>query len=120
MKKLRGPPNYRYKLNGEKLSAARLAFIYGDLNRCVQALSEGDERQRLISIAMAYYLASKFSLKDDRGVLTSVNTGMSEPLLRAIIILISTGTWHSVVEESGLPVRDCLSIALRFLPDGDV
>jgi hypothetical protein len=45
---------------------------------------------------------------------------VSDPYIKTIFSLISTGNWKKVLKESTLPMADNLGIALRYLNDNEV
>lgn len=47
-------------------------------------------------------------------------TELHDPHMRAIFAYVSTGDWIEVLDEIGLPLRERIGIALRWLPDSEL
>lgn len=44
----------------------------------------------------------------------------ADPFIRAMLSYIASGDWRDVIEEGGLPLKDRVAVALRFLPDDEL
>jgi hypothetical protein len=50
----------------------------------------------------------------------SLSSELDDPFLRAMFAYIANGDWQDVLDEVGLPLKDRLAVAIRFLPDDEV
>ncbi|VEU22501.1 DEKNAAC103369 [Brettanomyces naardenensis] len=103
--------------------AAGWAVFHGDIERAVSILgSSKKESFRIISTAVAAYSAFKdtptnSAWKDQCRQLASE---LEDPYLRVIFAYIADGNWWDVLDESALPLRERLGVALRFLKDSEL
>ncbi|TPX38382.1 hypothetical protein SeMB42_g06774 [Synchytrium endobioticum] len=110
--------------------AAGWAFFHAsNLSRAVQALnSSRDERLKLVAAAMAGYPNFQFGGSTSlwKDLTESLSRELEGPYLRAMFALMSSnGNWSTVLEgpdhdangNRGLPIRDRIAIALRYLTD---
>ncbi|QPG73634.1 hypothetical protein FOA43_000946 [Brettanomyces nanus] len=108
---------------GDYERAAGWAVFHGDISRAVKILASSKKATfRIISAAMAAYSAFKDSpinneWKDQCRQLASE---LDDPYLRVIFAYIADGNWWDVLDESALPLRERLGVALRFLKDGEL
>lgn len=110
---------------GEFSKAAGWALFHNDIERCIKALSKGGQALKLVSTAVAGYLASRSmggSLAGTgnnmwKDLCQTMSTEMDDPYLRAIFAYVSNGDWKDVLDDAGLPIKEKLGIALRFLRD---
>jgi hypothetical protein len=108
---------------GEHEKAAGWAVFHGDVSRAVTALAKSrKERLRLMSTAVAGYLAYRFSDENSpwREQCRVLATELENPYLRAIFAYIADGSWLDVLDEGSLPLVERLGIAFRFLPDDEL
>jgi hypothetical protein len=97
----------------------------GDIDRCINSLKSGDQQMRLMSAAVAGYYAHVQSnsviLNDTWKTLCSeFATELYDPYLRAIFAYVSDGNWRDLLEDIGLPIRERLGIAIRWLEDEEL
>ena len=115
--------------NGEFAKAAGWALFHNDIPRCIRSLSLGGERMKLMSTAVAGYLAHLSSNAGGAGgggsnvwkdLCRSMSIELGDPYLRAIFAYVSNGDWIDVLDDVGLPIKERLGIAIRFLKDEDL
>lgn len=114
--------------NGEFAKAAGWALFHNDIPRCIKALSLGGERMKLMSTAVAGYLAHMSASSTGAGaggnvwkeLCRSMSIEMEDPYLRAIFAYVSNGEWIDVLDDVGLAIKERLGIAIRFLKDEDL
>lgn len=103
--------------------AAGWAVFHGNVNRAIEILaSSKKERLRLISTAVAGYLAYKTSNVNSpwKDQCRKMASELDDPYLRAIFAFIADNDWWDVLDEHSLPLRERLGVALRFLSDKDL
>ncbi|KAK6534206.1 hypothetical protein TWF281_005539 [Arthrobotrys megalospora] len=109
--------------------AAGWALFHGNIERCIKALAMGKTEMKLMSTAVAGYNSHRMS--GERGGIAEntiwkdlcreMATHMDDPYSRAIFAYVSNGDWQDVLDGStGLPIRERLGIALRFLEDDEL
>ncbi|GMG58818.1 unnamed protein product [Ambrosiozyma monospora] len=103
--------------------AAGLAVFHGDITRATMILGQSKkENFRIMSTAIAAYTsmgktAENNSWKDHCRELSS---DLDDPYLRAIFAYIADANWYDVLDDSSLPLRERLGVALRFLNDKEL
>ncbi|TPX34999.1 hypothetical protein SmJEL517_g02515 [Synchytrium microbalum] len=110
--------------------AAGWAFFHAsNLSRAVQALnSSQDERLKLVAAALAGYSNFQFGGSANlwKELTESLSRELEGPYIRAMFGLMSSnGNWSTVLDgpdedgsgNRGLPIRDRIAIALRYLTD---
>lgn len=103
--------------------AAGWAVFHGDINRAITILGESNiENYRIMSTAIAAYSAFKNSGTNNtwKDRCRQLGSELEDPYLRMIFAYIADGNWWDVLDESALPLRERLGVALRFLPDSDL
>ncbi len=108
---------------GQYEKAAGWAVFHGDIPKAVDILANSNnERLKLMSAAVAGYLAYKDSPGNSpwKERCRAMANDLDDPYLRAVFAFIADNDWWDVLDESSLPLRERLGIALRFLPDKDV
>ena len=110
--------------NSEKTKAAALAIIHSGGKLALQALRAGiiSAVDRELSLALAGYLNGLTGDRNDTWHETIQNLAMDlqDPYARAILAFVSRGDWHDVLQETSLPLRDRVGIALMYLPDDEL
>lgn len=112
--------------NGEHAKAAGWALFHNDIPRCIKSLSLGGERMKLMSTAVAGYFSHLQATAPTPGsnvwkdLCYSMAIEMEDPYLRAIFAYVSNGEWRDVLDDVGLPIKERLGIAIRFLKDDDL
>ena len=103
--------------------AAGWAIFHGDVTRAINILGESNnENYKIMSTAIAAYSAfrdvpTNNTWKDRCRQLAS---DLADPYLRIIFAYIADGNWFDVLDETALPLRERLGVALRFLPDSEL
>lgn len=121
----------RLENKGKYAKAAGWALFHGKLERCIKALSRGGPEMKLMSTAVAGYQSnngrrrSTYDKRSDsndtwKELCRDMAMQMDDPYQRAIFAFITNGDWQDVLDEQGLPYRERLGIALRFLEDDEV
>lgn len=108
---------------GQYEKAAGWAVFHGDVSKAIEILaSSKKERLRLISTAVAGYLAYKSSNINSpwKDQCRKMASELDDPYLRAIFAFIADNDWWDVLDEHSLPLKERLGVALRFLSDKDL
>ncbi|EPS44283.1 hypothetical protein H072_1721 [Dactylellina haptotyla CBS 200.50] len=109
--------------------AAGWALFHGNIERCIKALAMGKTEMKLMSTAVAGYnshrqAGEKGGISENtiwKDLCREMATHMDDPYSRAIFAFVSNGDWQDVLDGStGLPIRERLGIALRFLGDDEL
>lgn len=50
----------------------------------------------------------------------SLSSDGETPWIRSMFAYLASGDWRELVDETGLPLRDRVAVALRFLTDNEV
>ncbi|KAL8279216.1 hypothetical protein RQP46_008472 [Phenoliferia psychrophenolica] len=114
----------RFNQRGEHEAAARHAFFSGRLEPAMNFLRGcNDERLRLLAPVLAAYALQKESSKGSDSVYADLCRSLSSdgetPWIRAMFAYLASGDWRELVDETGLPLRDRVAVALRFLSDSE-
>lgn len=109
--------------NGQYERAAGWAVFHNDVSRAVKILADSDnEKYKIMSTAIAAY--HTFSQTESNNVwkeqCRELGGELEDPYLRAIFAFVADGNWWDVLDETALPLRERLGVALRFLPDSDL
>jgi len=115
----------RLEANGEHSKAAGLALFYGKIERSIKALQRGGRTLKLMSTAVAGYFATirdpssgiYGTWKELAGMMANE---LGDPYQRAIFAYISNSDWREVLDELGVPLRERIGIALRWLDDDEL
>lgn len=119
----------KFEKQGQFEKAAGWALFHGNIERCIKSLSMGKTEMKLMSTAVAGYnsqrqAGGKSELPENtiwKDLCRELATHMDDPYSRAIFAFVSNGDWQDVLDGStGLPIRERLGIALRFLDDDAV
>lgn len=104
---------------GKYTKAAVWALYENDSQRAVEVLKRGGKDLLFIALALNLRMrgGQDIDRKDWDNVLQEHPQMMADPYLRAIYALISTGDWKVLADETGLPLRDRVGIALRYFDD---
>lgn len=103
--------------------AAGWAIFHHDINRAVKILAESDiEKYKIMSTAISAYHAFSFTETNNvwKEQCRELGGELDDPYLRAIFAFVADGNWWDVLDETALPLRERLGVALRFLPDSDL
>lgn len=109
--------------SGNYERAAGWAVFHGDVSRAISILSgSNNENYRIMSTAIAAYTAFKDTTTNNtwKDRCRQLASDLADPYLRIIFAYIADGNWWDVLDESALPLRERLGVALRFLPDSEL
>ncbi|RDW57541.1 uncharacterized protein DSM5745_11436 [Aspergillus mulundensis] len=101
--------------------AAALAVFQGEPKLAYLALRSHTPTQAHKLLAMAIAGAAKGTTDPDwEETCAEIAKELTDPYARAIIALVSKGDWRSVIQETTLPLKYRVEVALRWLPDDDL
>ncbi|KAM0791381.1 hypothetical protein ACM66B_005846 [Microbotryomycetes sp. NB124-2] len=105
-------------------SAARHAFFSGHLEKSMSYLKNcSSDSVKMLAPLLAAYLAQRDSKSADShftDLCRSLSSDMETPWMRAMLAFLASGDWRELVDETGLPLRDRVAVALRFLSDSEL
>ncbi|KAJ2227276.1 hypothetical protein IWW45_007106 [Coemansia sp. RSA 485] len=108
---------------GEFAAAAGTAFVYGDHERCLQALERSTAQdQKLLSFMLRAQLAEARPAVAAPGQ-TAPPDMFRCPHLQMIFAFLVTRDWAQVLaamRDRGLPLSTQVAVALRYLPDAQL
>lgn len=116
----------KYEALGMYGKASAIAFFSGNTQRAITSLQRSNDTQlQLLAPPLATHLNTQRSGHPRDPLFDQVcrqlaNDGTTEPYIRAIFSYCSTGDWHEVIDETGLPLKDRIAVALRFLADEEI
>jgi hypothetical protein len=106
---------------GKYTIAAAWALFEGIPKRAVDILRNAGTDLLFVAMALDIKLKSSTALDVDieqwNKALEAHPQMADDPYLRAIYGYITTGNWSAIADESGLPLRDRVGVALRNFPD---
>ncbi|CCH45343.1 WD repeat-containing protein [Wickerhamomyces ciferrii] len=108
---------------GQYSKAAAWAVFTGDVSKAVTILASSKSgKLKLIATAISGYLVQQKSTKNTlwKDQCRNMASELDDPYLRAIFAYIADNDWWDVLDESLLPLRERLGVALRCLPDKDL
>lgn len=106
---------------GMHTKGAALAVFYDDAKLAYSALRCNEPTQAHKLLAMAIAGAAKGDTDPDwEETCAEIAKELTDPYARAILALVSKGDWNSVVQETTLPLKYRVEVALRWLPDYDL
>lgn len=98
--------------------AAALAIFQDESKLANMALRSHEPTQAHKLLAMAIAGAAKSEADTDwEETCAEIAKELTDPYARAILALVSKGDWSSVIQETTLPLRYRVEVALRWLPD---
>jgi hypothetical protein len=101
--------------------AAALAVFQDEPKLAYLALRSHTPTQAHKLLAMAIAGAAKGKPDPDwEETCAEIAKELTDPYARAIIALVSKGDWRSVIQETTLPLKYRVEVALRWLPDDDL
>lgn len=103
--------------------AAGWAIFHGDIDRAVSILGGSNNKSyKIMSTAIAAYSAFKDTTTNNtwKDSCRDLADKLEDPYLKIIFAFIADGNWWDVLNESALPLRERLGVALRFLPDSEL
>ncbi|GAA6055035.1 hypothetical protein JCM3770_006705 [Rhodotorula araucariae] len=117
----------RLAKKGDHEAAARHAFFSGQMERAMNYLRLcKDENLRMLAPIVAAYLAQKDALRNASSesnyaaLCRSLSSDVEAPWVRAMFAFLATSDWRELVDEMGLPLKDRVAVALRFLSDSEL
>lgn len=113
----------KMKHQGQYTKAAGWAVFMGDITTAVNILSSSKSgRLKLIATAIAGYLVQKESVDNSlwKEQCREMASELDDPYLRAIFAYIADNDWWDVLDESSLPLRERVGVALKCLSDKDL
>jgi hypothetical protein len=104
---------------GKFTKAAAWALYEKSPQRAVEILKRGGKDLLFIGLALDLKMKGGQAIdrKDWDNVLQDHPQMASDPYLRAIYALISTGDWKTIADETSLPLRDRVGVAVRNFDD---
>lgn len=108
---------------GQYTKAAGWAVFNGDVAKAVNILSSSKSgRLKLIATAISGYLVQQRTSHNTlwKDQCRNMATELDDPYLRAIFAFIADNNWWDVLDESSLPLRERVGVALRCLSDKDL
>ncbi|GAA5930847.1 Sea4p [Sporobolomyces koalae] len=119
-----------FEKSGDYEAAAKHAFFSGQLEKSMNYLRLCKDRElRMLAPILAAYLAQRNSSLGGGGSEStyaelcqslSLSTDIDVPWVRALFAFLASGEWREVGNEMGLPLRDRVAVALRFLSDSEL
>jgi len=108
---------------GQYTKAAGWAVFIGDVAKAVNILaSSKSSRLKMIATAISGYLVQQQTSHNTlwKDQCRSMASELDDPYLRAIFAFIADNDWWDVLDESSLPLRERVGVALRCLTDKDL
>lgn len=107
---------------GRHTKAAALALAHGDHKTALTALRNGStSMHRELSLALAGFVQGN---TDETWTSTIADIASSlsgaDAYALAILTFVRTGSWHSILSETYLPLQYRIGVALLYLPDADL
>ncbi|GAA6007441.1 hypothetical protein JCM11491_004164 [Sporobolomyces phaffii] len=118
-----------FEKSGDYEAAAKHAFFSGQLEKSMNYLRLCKDRElRMLAPILAAYLSQRSSPSREGSESTyaelcqslSLSTDIDVPWVRALFAFLASGEWREVGNEMGLPLRDRVAVALRFLSDSEL
>lgn len=102
--------------------AAALAIFQNEAKVAFHALRQNEPTQAHKLLAMAIVGAAKGQQtdRDWEETCNEIASELTDPYARAVLALVSKGKWESVLEETTLPLKYRVEVALRWLPDANL
>lgn len=101
--------------------AAALAIFQDEVKLAYKALRENKPTQAHKLLAMAIIGGSKGDAGPDwEETCAEIAAELTDPYARAILAMVGNSDWMSVLQESTLPLRYRVEVALRWLPDAEL
>ena len=106
---------------GQNTKAALLATVHEQFKLASNALRGGKSTpaHRELSLALAGFVKGNTDDMWDETV-RGVARELEDPYARAILALVSYGDWHDVLNETFLPLKDRIVVALMHLSDQEL
>lgn len=106
---------------GQHTKGAAIAVFHDESKLAYTALRSHEPTQAQKLLAMAIAGAAKGDTDADwEETCAEIAKELTDPYARGILALVSKGDWDSVVQETTLPLKYRVEVALRWLPDDDL
>lgn len=101
--------------------AAALAIFQAEPKLAYLALRSNQATQAHKLLAMAIAGSAKGDNSSDwEETCAEISKELTDPYARAILAFVSKGDWHAAIQETTLPLKYRVEIALRWLPDEEL
>ncbi|KAL8657363.1 MAG: hypothetical protein Q9226_001989 [Calogaya cf. arnoldii] len=105
---------------GQNTKAALLALIHDDPTQASRVLRTGSRpADRELSLALAGFIKGVTDDTWDETIQNIARTS-TDPYARGIFALVRSGSWHDVLQETSLPLKFRIGIALMYLADDEL
>ncbi|KAL8853454.1 MAG: hypothetical protein Q9221_001771 [Calogaya cf. arnoldii] len=105
---------------GRNTKAALLALIHDDPTQASRVLRTGSRpADRELSLALAGFIKGVTDDTWDETIQNIARTS-TDPYARGILALVRNGSWHDVLQETSLPLKFRIGIALMYLADDEL
>ncbi|KAI9809514.1 MAG: hypothetical protein M1827_006820 [Pycnora praestabilis] len=110
---------------GKHTKAAAWAVFHNQPKLAMTALSKGNESHKLLALGIAGFnniggATNEGNDEEWAELCNDIAHSLHDPYSKAILTLVSKGDWSSVIEQTSLPLRDRVGVALRFLDDNEL
>ncbi|KAJ5919765.1 hypothetical protein N7454_009600 [Penicillium verhagenii] len=106
---------------GQHTKAAAMAVFQAEPKLAYLALRGNEPKQAHKLLAMAIAGSAKGDNSADwEETCAEISKELTDPYARAILALVSKGDWHAVINETTLPLKYRVEVALRWLPDDEL
>ncbi|KAE8358738.1 WD40 repeat-like protein [Aspergillus caelatus] len=107
--------------DSQHTKAAALAVFQDEAKLAYLALRSHRPTQAHKLLAMAIAGAAKGDTDPDwEDTCAEIAKELTDPYARAILALVSKGDWNSVIQETTLPLKYRIEVAVRWLPDDEL
>ncbi|GAB1204722.1 hypothetical protein APSETT445_003385 [Aspergillus pseudonomiae] len=107
--------------DSQHTKAAALAVFQDEAKLAYLALRSHQPTQAHKLLAMAIAGAAKGDTDPDwEDTCAEIAKELTDPYARAILALVSKGDWNSVIQETTLPLKYRIEVAVRWLPDDEL
>lgn len=105
------------------MTAAR-ALFRGDLKEAVKVLKKAStSHQELFFVSLALQTMGTHGLDPETRKTLDLDAAIasgSDPYLRALSTVIATGDWGKIADQTTLPLRDRVFVAVKYFPDDEL
>ena len=108
-----------------RASAAAWALFNGFPKRAIDVVLQGDDADKVVAMALAAMHNTAGDRKEGdvgawSGLCDQIREDARDPWTRAVLAYVSTEDWKVVIEETSLPLRHRVGVALKYLDDGEL
>lgn len=98
--------------------AARHAVLNGKFSEAIVYLqASSEERLRLLGPILAAYIVQTEPSTLFESLCRTLSSSSETSWIRALLAFLASKDWREFIDESGLPIKDRIAVALRVLPD---